>query len=353
MPDLSECRYCSEVSIAQGEDPIGTAGVAEQWLIIEVPRPWKKNLWQEKTAYQGIIKVVIELEKQKHDLSLRLMAIAPDKKYSEPDFIRLFYYLRPEEMFAKYEKHEYLVPSSQLISLVRAILLEPQKLEQFENNKQKTENIREILVCTHTHHDTACGRYGTPLYQKLKKNYASENLRIWHTSHFGGHRFAPTLIDFPSGRFWGHLKPELLDLLVYEQGDPRQLEKCYRGWAGLEKFAQIAEREIWIREGWEWFNYPKSGRIIAKDQGNIFKILLRSVLQLIPIKKAKFLLKLLDRNLRWVEVEITYFDPNNSPKQAYRTKVEMIGNITTANKSTKDMKLSSVSQYSVMEIEKK
>ena len=64
-------------------------------------------------------------------------------------------------------------------------------------------------------------------------------------------------------------------------------------------------------------------------------------------------MKLLDRNLRWVEVEITYFDPNNSPKQAYRTKVEMIGNITTANKSTKDMKLSSVSQYSVMEIEKK
>ena len=57
MPDLSECRYCSEVSLAQGEDPIGTAGVAEQWLIIEVPRPWKKNLWQEKTFafYQVIL----------------------------------------------------------------------------------------------------------------------------------------------------------------------------------------------------------------------------------------------------------------------------------------------------------
>ena len=201
MKDISTCRYCSEISQIQGEDPIGTAGTAEEWLIIEVPRPWKKDIWQSKPEYRPIIGILMELEQRNPNLSLRLMAIATDKEYSQPGKIRVFYYSRPGNMFAQYDKQEYIVAESQLIPLVKALLLDPKELDRFIGDRQNTSDVREILVCTHTQWDTACGRYGTPLYEKLRKNYASQSqgkLRIWHTSHFGGHKFAPTLIDFPT-----------------------------------------------------------------------------------------------------------------------------------------------------------
>ena len=44
------------------------------------------------------------------------------------------------------------------------------------------------------------------------KNTPTEgsNLRVWQSAHFGGHRFAPTLIDLPIGHLWGHLDEEKL-----------------------------------------------------------------------------------------------------------------------------------------------
>ena len=90
---------------------------------------------------------------------------------------------------------------------------------------------------------------------------------MWRTSHIGGHRFAPTLIDFPEGRYWGHLEPDALEKLVLRKGFVSELGRFYRGWAGLSgKFEQIAEREIFVREGWEWTRYLKSGRTLKVDE---------------------------------------------------------------------------------------
>ena len=355
MNNLANCRYCSEVSLANQEDPIGTAGTAEKWIVVEVPRPWKKDIWNHKPYFKPLMGIVIELEQLEPDLSFRLMAIAPDKEYSQPNYIRVFYYFRPGKMFSQYEKQEYLVPLSQLVPLVRAILIEPQQLPEFANYQQPTNDIREILVCTHTQVDTACGRYGTPLYTKLRKDYApvsARKLRVWQTSHFGGHKFAPTLIDFPSGRFWGHLQPEVLDILIDQRGSLEALRPYYRGWSGLEQFEQIAEREIWMKEGWTWQNHPKSGYIVTKDRGSIVKIVIKQILQLIPIPRIKFLLKRLDRDVNWVEVFIEYLSPNNNIKQGYKVRIESKGKVMTAGKSAKEMKLQPVKQYHVVNLTK-
>src|SRR5215218_3519444 len=96
---------------------------------------------------------------------------------------------------------------------------------------------------------------------------SEKQLRVWRTSHIGGHRFAPTLIDFPEGRYWGHLEPDALEKVVLRKGPVSELGRFYRGWAGLSgKFEQIAEREIFVREGWEWTRYLKSGRTLEADQ---------------------------------------------------------------------------------------
>ena len=223
-----------------------------------------------------------------------------------------------------------------------------------QRHLRNTADIREILVCTHTQWDTACGRYGTPLYEKLRKNYANEfqgKLRIWHTSHFGEHKFAPTLIDFPTGRFWGHLKPEVLDLLIHEQEDLTQLKPFYRGWSGMEQFAQIAEQEIWLKEGWEWGSYPKSGRIVTRDRANLLKFFLRFILKVLPIKQAKLLLQKLDRDLNWAEVEIAYLG-NNNIKKAYQVRIEAKKNVLSGGKSAKEMQLKPVKQYGIGRLKK-
>jgi len=89
-------------------------------------------------------------------------------------------------------------------------------------------------------------------------------------SHFGAHRLAPTLIDFPEGRFWGHITDAELDALVHRRpglGTLGMLSSCYRGWGGLRSpMEQVAEREIMMRMGWDWTRLLSAGRILQMDE---------------------------------------------------------------------------------------
>lgn len=109
-------------------------------------------------------------------------------------------------------------------------------------------------------------RYFLSIYIHAK---CGGQLRVWRCSHFGSHQLAPTLVDLPEGRCWGHLEPEVLELLVKRNEPVAGLRQFYRGWAGLTQFEQIAEREIWIREGWDWLDYLKAGQSV-KEQSHIY-----------------------------------------------------------------------------------
>ncbi|MGM3306420.1 hypothetical protein ACSQ6I_10625 [Anabaena sp. WFMT] len=52
----NNCRFCSEISQANGEDPIGSAVTLEQYLIIEAAQPWPINIWIEPDPMpQGVL----------------------------------------------------------------------------------------------------------------------------------------------------------------------------------------------------------------------------------------------------------------------------------------------------------
>lgn len=105
-----------------------------------------------------------------------------------------------------------------------------------------------------------------PTYRHLRDTYADEHLRIWRVSHFGGHVFAPTLIDMPTGHFWAYIGEAQAAQIVPRQGDVASLRDHYRGWAGVPAgFAQAAERELWQRAGWAWFDDVKAGTLVAQD----------------------------------------------------------------------------------------
>ncbi|MGF1521431.1 MAG: sucrase ferredoxin [Leptolyngbyaceae cyanobacterium] len=351
----ADCRFCSVVSQNNGEDPIGTAGTYDRWLMVELPLPWTEKSLRDNSQVQQILGLVKELYIA--GVRVRPMAIAPDREYSHPRHIRVLYYYRPAELFAQFEKQEFLVPDSELNTLITALLRQSEDLSQFATYRQDTRHIREILVCTHGNIDVACSRFGYPIYKKLRDEYADKaefripnsesrrtvsfpqgisnsflplssltSLRVWRCSHFGGHQFAPTLVDLPFGRFWGHLQPEILATLIYSTGSVSSLRRFYRGWSGVSRFEQIVERELWMQYGWHWLNYCKMGKTLAIDTAHD------------------------EPDADWANVRIDFKAPNNQEASAYEARVEVCGEVMTQWKSGEEHPLKSVKQYQVTQL---
>ena len=87
------------------------------------------------------------------------------------------------------------------------------------------------------------------------------NIRLWQTSHLKGHKFAPTTLDFPEGRFWAHLNQDLMVnkiLPIQDQTSIEDLRLHIRGLAGTNNFGQVAERELFLKYGPSWITKKRS-----------------------------------------------------------------------------------------------
>lgn len=269
--------YCNTAAQALGLDPAGYAGSFEDAVLIETPLPWKRDLYKAAGALPQEAIDLLDLWRQRYQetgvYGHRPLLIAPDDAYSRPGYRRVIYYARPDGPFARFAKQEYLVPHDDAGPLLWALFEARETLPRFEEYRVPNDQSgRDILVCTHGTIDVACAKFGYPLYQRLRDEFAGSDgtdaLRVWRVSHFGGHVFAPTLIDMPTGHYWAYVGQEQAAQIVQRTGDVAALHGHYRGWAGLPRgFAQAAERELWQREGWSWFDYPKSGEIVDKEAG--------------------------------------------------------------------------------------
>ena len=263
----ADCKFCSVISKENGEDPIGSATHTDRWLVMELPLPWT----EERFHSDPLLKPIHDLF---HDLfakGIRVspMAVAPDRDYSVPERSHVFYYRRPSQHFSQFERQTFLLPTAQITALAKALTYEPENLQQFLAYQQPADKSRDMMVCTHGNIDIACARFGQPIYKKLRDDYAAnDQLRVWRCSHFGGHQFAPTLVDFPTGQVWGHLEEDILETLVHRHQPVTKLRPFYRGWAGVDRYTQMVEREIWMERGWEWLQYQKSGQVLDQDPDN-------------------------------------------------------------------------------------
>ncbi|NCJ08651.1 sucrase ferredoxin [Synechococcales cyanobacterium C] len=317
---LKKCRLCSEVSKANGEDPIGSAGTYDHFLLIELPEPWS-----EQAVYQhpqlGIAHKMAKALRQEAGINARVMAIAPDYG-SSPNQTRVLHYQKPVSSFAVFQKQEFLIPKTGIVPLATALLTQSEDISQYDGDRQNTNHLRDLMLCTHGSYDVACGRFGYPLYRTLRNDYSTLPLRVWRCTHIGGHQFAPTLLDLPRGHYWGHLEPEILDVLVHHEGTVAELRSHYRGWAGLAWAEQIAEREIWIREGWDWLHYLKQGETLD-----------------ISDPEADY--------PDWVEVRIHFRAPNGCRAGTYEARIEAGGQVETMWNSGDLTSIEAVKQYQV------
>ena len=205
---MTDAFACADAYREAGESPIGMAATHQRYVLVECPPPWPYQAPQAKPVPDELQALVAELKG-----TVRFLFIHSEA-HKQPGASRVLFLSRPADRARGYCKFEATVQDlSEVPPLVRAYLA-GESLPQL----QDSQAIRDILVCTHGTHDKCCGCYGNPFYQQARQIAAHrQDVRLWQSSHFGGHRFAPTAIDFPEGRHYGFLESEAFESVLVLQ----------------------------------------------------------------------------------------------------------------------------------------
>lgn len=251
-PD-SKMRFCSVVSAESGEDPIGSSWHSERYVLVELPLPWKYNALESIHAPEGLGPLLLELWEIGHRSGF--IGFAPDEEHSVAGMTRVIDYRLPPAPFARYDRTEYLLPTERVVALLGLVATDPESNELAACRVDADPQRRDVFVCTHGAIDACCATFGYPIYKLLRHMGRDPELRlrVWRCTHFGGHRFAATVLDMPEGRYWGHLDARDLGPLIRRNRPFAELRHRYRGWAALpHPLQQVAEGEVFLRAGWEW-----------------------------------------------------------------------------------------------------
>jgi len=309
---VESLALCSLVSQAVGEDPVGSAHAFDHYVLLELPTPWLGLWYEAKSAPRELLATFRFGEDTGR--SVRPLALAPDPAHMREGYRRVLFYTAPAAPFSRYERREYLLPEREVAALVDAYLNRPEALPAFARYRLEGGPVRDLLVCTHGNVDICCGRFGYPVYKALREGYADETLRVWRASHFGGHNYAPTLIDLPEGRWWGHLTEADLEPLVTRARLARDLAGRYRGLGALPKLVQVLEREVLAREGWRWTENRVAGRVLdARGHGGEE-----------DLEDPKFS----DQPPTWARVRLDFVRPDGA-SGAYEATLVLAGHVTT------------------------
>ncbi|ARV57374.1 sucrase ferredoxin [Nostocales cyanobacterium HT-58-2] len=253
--------FCSDYSRQAEEDLIGSATNQQTYILVECPPPWASEAFHSRWVPENLQILIKEVKRNK--LPIKFLLIANNFSH-KTESTTLLIYQRKEGLSNGYRQQEFQLANIEQVAAVVKKWLRG----DLPDYDVETSAIRDILVCTHGSHDRCCARYGNPFYfhaTSIVSNLELGNIRIWKSSHFGGHRFAPTAIDFPDGRYYGALDQESFQSILTRTGDITFLKKVYRGWGILPNSIQVLERELILRYGWDWFNYKVAGEIIKQN----------------------------------------------------------------------------------------
>ncbi len=271
-------------TLARTQSLIGTAVPADTFILLETPHPWEKPALLSPEVPESLRQVIRPLLEAGSGIRVHLIA---NEQTSSQAQRRILIFQRPSSspgqfsrLMGAYKAWEIQVDSSADMATA---------LEEFLANKQigqphRLSDQRHLMICTHASHNECCGIYGYPFYRDaiaLTGQFATiqqlgltQQVQPWQISHIGGHRFAPTLIDFPQGRYYGNLDQASLLCLLQQQGDIELLLSTYRGWSLLPKPLQILEAELLRQHQWNWLRGRVAGRILKQNKGHLWVELL-------------------------------------------------------------------------------
>lgn len=248
---------CADVSRQLGEDPVGTAPHWAEVTVLELDVPvWAQLRRVEAwTAEQRQVFERLRGRVEASGAGFGLLMSAPEQPGAP---LRVRHYRRGA---GGYMRRDYCapLPQSEWARALTDTLLEPQRLRDWQ--ELPVPSGPDLHVCTHGTVDAACGKYGVPVYRALH----GAGLRAWRTGHFGGHRFAATAVEFPSGLLWAHLTPELALRVARRDLHPAEVKRHLRGFAGLPPLAQVLDRELLVQHGWAWLQAERTATVNGPD----------------------------------------------------------------------------------------
>jgi len=245
---------CSEWSKAEQLDPVGTAGFFGGFLLVEQPLPWPSDI-----ARVPELADVVEVAASAR-LRLQLIVgagLGAARALKEASGHRgerkvICYKSVAPGWAAPLARSECSALPESLGESAAALVDRPAVVR--EGVSAGEPDMVDVLVCTHGRRDACCGAGGTVLFGDLSRSSweaPPATVRLWRTSHTGGHRFAPTVIVLPSATLWAWADVALMQSVLSSEGPVRGAVNRYRGCAVVGPPAyQALERAVLAEVGW-------------------------------------------------------------------------------------------------------
>lgn len=244
MDGTSATLRCAEWARTSALAPAGTAARADVFVLVEHPLPWPSDVG-EVPALARLAEVAADAAGAQR--LVRIQAVAPDHA---TDQRRVVVFAAPGGPFGGYGRCEAVGTAAEVPGLVRDLVGGGRCIDV-------VRGVTDVLVCTHGSRDLCCGSIGTRLWADLEGRL--EGVRLWRTSHLGGHRFAPTMTTFPDGCSWAHLDGATARGIVERTLPVGKAAEHFRGCAAFDAPVQVADGEAFARHGWRWLEASRSG----------------------------------------------------------------------------------------------
>lgn len=226
-----ETGRCSYQARHAKEPLAGTAPHAVFWVLVEQPGPWGRDALSQSHLVPEVGRALIDWA-----------AAAPPEAPVRMGLIR-----RPgrhADSHSIQNRTVLVALSDPLVGNLRTFSVEnPSDILSWDlpslmsPSDSRSNATTAVLVCTNARRDECCALLGRPLAAELAQRRSTDS-QVWETSHLGGHRFAPTFVDLPSGYLFGG-----------PSASTRSVDAC-RGRSSLPPPAQTAELAVMKHLGW-------------------------------------------------------------------------------------------------------
>ena len=184
---MSSPTRCADLSELAGEPLGATATTAENWLLVEVPGTWQRDVADGAglpDAARAAARAWLDATPSSRLLFLR----RPGRMRTG---VRLAFVVRAGETEGEVRRFEVASPAALAeVDLVRG---------------GEPSATPLVLVCGHGTRDACCALRGTAVYGALGSELDEDQL--WLSSHQGGHRFAANVLVLPAGVHLGRVTP--------------------------------------------------------------------------------------------------------------------------------------------------
>jgi hypothetical protein len=249
----TEPLRCSTWTRSNHVSPIGSAGTYRGFLLVELRMPWPSDI--------GETRLVSSIRDVVNDAGLRPQAILDPKARRQ----RMVAYINPSPHgFAGFERREAEYGDDFVADVESLLARQPDSdvSTGAPDASAAPAPVKDLLVCIHGMRDFCCGSLGAALAVSLANRPLPDGVRLWRTSHTGGHRFAPNLIVLPEGTLWAYADEALAERVLSRTGPLEEVVDHYRGCAGLPgPQVQAVEREVLRQVGWDLLDMHRTGQV--------------------------------------------------------------------------------------------